>query len=337
MTRKKSIFKKIILTLFIIILILIATVGIYLGYQLSRINRGETPLYDFGINFSSEDNVINKYKDSSSDIINIALFGVDSRHEKIGDVSHSDSTMILSIDKIHNKIKLSSILRDSYVDVKGKGKTKINEAYAYGGAALSVKTLNQNFNLNIEDYITVDFAGLTEIIDSLGGIEINIKENEISQINKYGKEIAQIMKSAYKPIQKKGIQLLNGHQATAYARIRKVGNGDFDRVERQKTVLIKLAKKIQDKGVTSYPAIMSSLIPYVETSATNTEILNIGTDCLLNNITDIDWYRFPLDGYCDALVKNNEWYLWIDKEKTTEHLHKFIYEDIKAVPLEPKF
>lgn len=337
MTKKKYILKKTLLILSIIILTLIATVGIYLGYQLSRINRNELPMDDFGINYSSDENVVNKYKESSSSIINIALFGVDSRHEKVGDVSHSDSTMILSIDKKHKKIKLSSILRDSYVDIAGHGKNKINTAYAYGGAALSVKTINQNFNLNIQDYITVDFAGLTEIIDSLGGIEIHVKDKEIDQINKYGKEIAQIMNTPYEPVVKSGIQLLNGHQATAYARIRKVGNGDFERVERQKTVLIKLAKKIQDKGVASYPSIISTLIPYVETSATNSEILSIGTDCLLNNIKDIDWYRFPLDGYCDALIKDDGWYLWIDKEKTTEHLHKFIYEDIKVIPSKPKF
>lgn len=337
MAKKKSILKKIIITLFALIVLIVSASGIYVIQELNKIDRNEIPLNDAGIDFSSEDNVVNKYKDFTSDITNIALFGIDSRDEKIGDVSHSDSTMILSIDKKHKKIKLSSILRDSYVKVPGHGETKFNEAYAYGGPELSVKTLNQTFNLNIEDYVTVDFSGLTEIINYLGGIEIDVKKSEIAQINKYGKEIAQIMKETYKPVTNEGFQVLNGHQATAYARIRKVGNGDFERVERQKTVLIKIAKKIQDKGISSYPSVISTLIPYVETSASNREILSIGTNCILYDITEIDWYRFPLDGYCNSLIQNNQWYLWIDKKKTTEHLHKFIYEDIKVTPGKPKF
>lgn len=333
----KSLIKKILISILILFLVSIISVGAYFTYQLSKLNKKDINLSNIGINSSSSDNVINKYKEYSSDIVNIALFGVDSRHEKVGDVSHSDSMMILSIDKKHNKIKLSSILRDSLVKVYGHGKTKLTHAYAYGGPELTIRTINENFNLNIEDYITVDFSGLTEIIDSLDGIEIDVKEKEIAQINKYGKEIAQIMKENYTPIENPGLQILDGHQATAYARIRKVGNGDFERVERQKTVLIEIAKKIQQQGVTRYPSLITKLIPYTETSLSTKEILGIATDCITRGITTIDWYRFPLDGYCDKLVKNKEWYLSLDIPETTEHIHKYIYEDIKTTPGVPKF
>lgn len=337
MKKKKSALKKILISTFILILVGIVFCGSYFAYQISKLKQFDLNLDNIGINFNSKDNVVNKYKEYSDDIVNIALFGVDSRNAKEGDVSHSDSMMILSIDKKHNKIKLSSILRDSLVKVDGHGETKITHAYAYGGPELAVKTINQNFNLNIQDYITVDFSGLTEIVDSLDGVTIDVKEKEIDQINKYGKEVAQIMHEKYKPIEKAGIQTLNGHQATAYARIRKVGNGDFDRTERQKNVLIEIANKIQKQGVTKYPSLISKLLPYTETSLSTKEILSIATDCITKNITTIDWYRFPLDGYCDKKTVNNQWSLWIDIPKTTNHIHEYIYEDIKATPGEPKF
>lgn len=335
--KKKSPIKRIILAIFLLILICAVALGGYVTYQFSKLNKKSINLSNLGINSSSQDNVINKYKDYSSDIVNIALFGVDSRHLKVGDVSHSDSMMILSIDKKHNKIKLSSVMRDSLVKVDGHGETKITHAYAYGGPELSIRTLNENFNLNIEDYISVDFSGLTEIIDSVNGIDIDVKEKEIPQINKYGKEIAEIMGQKYIPVEKEGLQTLDGHQATAYARIRKVGNGDFERVERQKTVLLEIVKKLQQQGVTKYPSIIAKLLPYTETSLSTKKILGLATDCISRGISQIDWYRFPIDGYCDKLIKHGEWYLWIDIPKTTEQIHKYIYEDIKTTPLEPKF
>lgn len=335
--KKKSAFKKGLLLVFVLILISLLSFGGYFFYQFSSIKQKFINLNNVGIDFNSKDNVVNKYKDYSSEITNIALFGTDSRHEKVGDVSHSDSMMILSIDRKHNKIKLSSILRDSLVKIDGHGESKITHAYGWGGPELAIKTLNKNFNLNIEDYIAVDFSGLSDIIDSVGGVEINVKEKEIPQINKYGKEIAEMVHEKYTPVKNAGYQTLDGFQATAYARIRKVGNGDFERVERQKTVLIEIVNKIQKQGVMKYPKIISSLIPYTETSLSNTEILSIATDCITKGISTIDWYRFPLDGYCDSLTKNNEWYLKIQQPETTNQIHQYIYEDIKATPGTPKF
>ncbi|MEG0641598.1 MAG: LCP family protein [Clostridium sp.] len=334
--QRKFPFKKILLIVFILLLTLTLSVGGYFVYQLSKLKQGNINIDNIGLSSVVMDTISNKYK-HYDDVTNIALFGVDSRDYKQGDVSHSDSMMILTIDRKHNKIKLSSILRDSLVKVDGHGETKLTHAYSYGGPELTIKTLNQNFNLNIENYITVDFSGLTEIINTLGGVDIFVKENEISQINKYGKEVSQIMGETYMPIEKSGLQTLNGHQATAYARIRKVGNGDFDRAVRQKTVLLELSKKIQNQGVLKYPSLISRLVPYTETSLSTKDILGIGTNCITSGITTIDWYRFPIDGYCDKLIKNNEWYLWLDIPETTKQLHEFIYEDIKSTPLDPKF
>ncbi len=142
----------------------------------------------------------------------------------------SDSIIILSIDYVHNKLKLSSVMRDTYVYVEGHGNTKINHAYAYGGPVLAIKTLNSNFDLNIKDFVAVDFEGFKKIIDILGGVEIEIKDYELPTMETVG-------------IYEAGIYNLNGEQALAYSRIRKQGSGDYERTDRQRRVLEALFRK----------------------------------------------------------------------------------------------
>lgn len=154
--------------------------------------------------------------------------------------SRSDTIMILSIDKQHDKLKLTSIMRDTYISVDGHGMTKITHAYAYGGPQLAVKTINQNFNMNIKDYVTVDFFGLEKIIDSIGGVQINVEKAEVPVMNSYITETSRIEKTVPTFVQSSGLQTLNGSQAVAYSRIRYVGNADYKRTQRQRTVLEQL-------------------------------------------------------------------------------------------------
>ena len=118
---------------------------------------------------------------SDSKITNIALFGLDARENE--DVGRSDALMILTIDQRHGKLKITSILRDSEVNIDGYGSDKITHAYAYGGPELAIKTLNQNYNLDIEDYVTVNFIQMAEIVDAFGGVEINVTDDEMTEIN----------------------------------------------------------------------------------------------------------------------------------------------------------
>jgi anionic cell wall polymer biosynthesis LytR-Cps2A-Psr (LCP) family protein len=182
--------------------------------------------------------------------------------------------------------------------------------------------------MNIRDYYTVNFSGLADIIDGVGGLEINVKKSEIDEINKYMREVARIKKQRATPITKAGIQRLNGKQAVAYARIRKVGNGDFDRTERQKEVLTALIVKIQNQGTGKYPYIISKMLPYVETSMSKTEIVRTGTDVFTAGISNIEWCRFPINGYYKGKIINKAWYLVTDIKATKKHLYKFIYEDV---------
>lgn len=261
------------------------------------------------------------------EIINIALFGVDQRSLK--ERGRSDSIIIVSIDKAHKKIKLSSIIRDSYVSIDGHGNDKINHAYAFGGPQLAVRTLNENFHLNIKDYITVNFFSLADIIDALGGVEMNVKSYEVNEINKYIREVANIEHAKYTPITRTGMQTLNGAQAVSYSRIRKVGNGDYERTERQRRVVTALMEKVKSAGVTEYPSLVSKLLPYVATSMSKSDIIKTGLDVLSTGTTNIEQERFPTDTYGIGEKIDGIYYFTFDEEATIDQLFKYIYEDIK--------
>ncbi|HYF75109.1 MAG TPA: LCP family protein [Candidatus Nitrosocosmicus sp.] len=275
-------------------------------------------------------------KEPENKVINIALFGVDTGREKY-EATHSDAIMVLSIDKVYKKIKLTSFMRDTYVEIEGHNKSKLNSAYALGGPELAVKTINQNFGLDITDYAIVDFVGLSHIVDTMGGVEVEVKKQEIQEINKYMEEVAQMKKEKPTPVRKSGLQLLNGNQATAYARIRKVGEGDFDRAERQKNVLSALFRKLEDQDMSKYPSIAATLLSYVKTSLSAGEIASMGIEVLTQKIGDIDWYRFPLYGYCKGEIIHGVWYLTTDLSLTREHVHQFIYRDVKVQALKESF
>lgn len=245
-----------------------------------------------------------------SDISNILLFGIDKASD-LGK-SRSDSIMIASLDKKHSKIKLTSIMRDTYVDIPGYGMDKINHAFAFGGEELAIQTVNQNFDMNIRDFATVDFEGLEEIIDSLGGIEIDIKENEVKYV---AGSIA-------------GSQTLDGKQALDYSRIRKTGNGDFERTQRQRLVLEEILKKVLDTGIASYPKILNKTLPFVETSLSKNEMLKLGSFTMASDIKDIEQFRIPVDGKAYDQIIDGIYYLVPNTlEDNIGLLHEFIYEE----------
>ena len=267
------------------------------------------------------------------EVLNIALFGVDSRNQKY-EATHSDTIMILSIDKDNKKVKLSSIMRDSYVKVDGYKDTKITNAYAFGGPQLSIKTINQNFGLDIRDYVTIDFAGLSSVIDMMGGVEIDVKKAEIAEINHYGAEVAEIRKTRLRKVTKAGPQILMGNEAVAYARIRHIGNGDFGRIERQKVVLTKLLEKLLKQDPLKYPSIINKTLKYVETSMDASTIVELGVSTLASGISPstLEFERFPVDGYYkDEMIKGVS-YVTYDLDTAKDQINKFIYDDIKPSP-----
>ncbi len=261
---------------------------------------------------------------SSEDVINIALFGVDSRNME-STSGRSDATMVLTIDKVHKKVKITSIARDSYVAVEGHGKTKLTHAYSYGGHQLAVKTLNQNFNLNIKDFVSVNFSQLAHIIDFIGGVKINVTEAErkvmqgyIEELNKLGIET--------QPLEKTGNVLLSGGQAVAYARNRYTGT-DKDRMDRQYEVLLAMADSAKKMSVTKYDNFVKMLLSECVTSLSDDQIMSMGLWALTAS-PEFERLSLP-NNKCNASGKiiKGLWYYVYDIPNAKNILHDFIYEN----------
>ncbi|MHC1732906.1 MAG: LCP family protein [Bacteroidales bacterium] len=304
----------------------------YMYYQLSQVKHVDIPQTDEELGIGNEEEAQNNQEpavteepaaeaatepEPDPETVNIALFGLDRRDA--GERGRSDSIIILSIDYVHSKLKLSSVMRDTYVYVEGHGNTKLNHAYAYGGPALAIKTLNSNFGLGIKDFVAVDFEGFIRIIDMMGGVEIEIKDYELPTMETVG-------------IYEAGIYNLNGDQALAYSRIRKQGGGDYERTDRQRRVLEALFQKITGGGIIKFPSMVSNLVPYIETSLETDELLSLGTSVFTHKISSLDQVRFPLDSISEEKTINRVWYLVTDLETTGEQINEFIYDDIN--PLE---
>lgn len=325
--------KKLKVTLIIILVVLLSISGIVYGYFYSKTSKMKRTTIsrkasDLGITKETEDKL-----DKFSGITNIALFGLDSRVKN--EASRSDCIMIITLDGTHNKIKISSIMRDTYVHVDGYGMTKITHAYAYGGPQLAIKTINENFGLNIKDYVKVDFFSLEKIVDSVGGIEVNITSQELKVINGYIKEVSDIEKTPIKNITHTGTQLLNGKQAVAYCRIRYTTGDDFKRTERQRDVLQLIINKIKGRGKSGILDTVNTMLPYVETSMSNTGIIKDSLSVVSSKLYDnVEQERFPVDGYCWA-INSKEWYLGTDLKTTSKQMQDYIFNDIKPVPKTP--
>lgn len=265
----------------------------------------------------------NKGVDESNDIINIALFGIDTRADDY-DGSRADTIMIVSLDTANKKMKITSIMRDTYVSIPGETYDKINHAFAFGGPELTIQTINENFDMNIKDYITLNFSAMEEIVDAVGGVDIDVKDYEIDYINSDSSDQVTAV----------GMQTLNGQQALAYSRIRYGGNADFERTERQRTVLKSLiSKSLNNISLPQALSLIETLSPCVNTNLTKGEVASLATSVFVSGISDIQETRLPLDDKSEGGIWNGVYYL---KPKTlsdnVSYLHDFIYGQTGYTP-----
>lgn len=323
--------KKVIIILISTLLAVTGSCFAYAYDYLKDFNHVSITQDDTELGISAEES-----QDTSTDITNIALFGVDSRNgEKMS--GNSDSIMIVSVDKQHNKIKLISIMRDTLVRIPDHGVSKITEAYGYGGAVLAIRTLNENFNLNIRDYATVNFAKMADIIDAVGGVEIYVTEDELVNANASIMEQCEILgidSRTVRGIEEPGLQTLNGIQAVGYARIRKVNNpngsyGDFGRTDRQREIMEQLFNKALTMEKSQYPNMIKTLLPCVETSLDYGKILNLAG--ILGRQVTFEQTRVPLLEYViDAgYYYNGKSTVYYNLDYASDIIHAFIYDDIQ--------
>ncbi|MDK0784663.1 LCP family protein [Clostridium perfringens] len=298
---KNSKIKYIILVLILVILGLIGVGTYYINSKINKVQKVEINKENLSIN--------EKKVKEENHIKNIALFGIDAPKGKVG---RSDAIMILTLDEEHKVMKLTSIMRDSYVDIPGHGDDKITHAYAFGGPELAMKTLNENFNVNVEDFMAVNFTSLPEIIDKLGGVKINIIPEEIHHIP---------------GITSPGEQVLNGEQALAYSRIRYATGGDYKRTERQRVVLEAIFEKLKSTPTKEYPSLIDDFLPYIETNMSSMNMIKLATDVAPLVKGNLETARFPLDGYCDGKMINGIWYLVYDRQATLNQIQEYIYDN----------
>lgn len=311
--------KKIITIVGSIIAIVLITALSFIGYSYYLYSKMDNHNMD-------RDAVLNEggKKEEYKHITNIALFGVDnSSDEKVG---MADCNMILTINNDTKELKLTSILRDTFVDIPGHSPSNINMAMADGGPELSLKTINTNFDLDIDKFVSVNLNSLPKIIDEVGGVEINVDAEELKFINSYIDGINKLNGTKEAHVVSTGKQLLNGTQATAFCRIRYTEGSDFKRTDRQREVFGEIFESLTSLGMGDLYSFVEEVLPIVSTNLTYGEIVSIGSDILSIGNVELQENRFPNDGDHWSSITETGWYrLNIDKEATTEKMHKFIY------------
>lgn len=311
--RRMSLGKKIAVVLS---LLLVAGVGLFvymfMGLRVHSLSR------DVGADSSV----------SVDGVKNIAVFGLDSRDDE--NEGRSDVTMVLTLDSRTHKVKMASLMRDSYVYIEGYGYDKLAHAYAYGGPELAVRTLNQNYHLDIENYVTVNFVEMAKIVDAFGGVKLSVSEAERVEINNnlYYLSVesadADIQNSDY--LNETGELLLNGKQAVSYARIRHLEGGDDIRAGRQQIVLQALIQQLKGKSKLAYPALVHNVVPMCETSLGYLDMMGLAPFLL----TDFTMETLTVPGQEENAYgdfnENGAWVYLYDIEAAAAHISRFIYE-----------
>ena len=270
---------------------------------------------------------LSKNKVEQSQMIeNILLIGLDGNNDNIP--KRSDTMIILTIDKMNKSLKLTSLARDTLVNIPGHGEEKLTHAYAYGKEELLIKTINENFDLDIEDYATVNFKSFIDIVDIIGGVDININEGEIKHLNEVIKACYNVNHTDINDIEyisSSGNNNLNGYQALAYARIRKIDT-IYKRDERQRIILTNIAHKLSNVSITKYPHIAKSILKHVRVNMAFNKIIKLAFTSHELASYDIKQLEFPVSEYREDGVKdkNGKYVVKWDKDKNINLLHKFI-------------
>lgn len=259
---------------------------------------------------------------NKGDWTNILLLGCDSYSKN--NYSRSDSMIILSINTKTYAVKMTSLMRDTWVKSE-RGSHKLTELCAIGGPELTMKTINEKFGMDISDYMLISMKGIAEIIDLLGGLELDITEAERKAINKGLFDLSGL--SGMEKLQQSGEKVhLNGNQATAYARIRKI-DSDYVRVERQRIVLLAMAEKILNgASASTLLNIVDALLDYVVTNMSFMEIMSLaGFGLKMDLSAGVEEFRLPADGTYESGMYGNVWCIKPNFEQNASLLHKFIY------------
>lgn len=321
--RGLKLFGKIILVLVILLGILVGGIFWFIQDKLGKLQQIKIDEGELGIS--------NAVSASLSGYRNIAIFGVDSRDNNLDRGNRSDCIIIASMNNKTKEVKLISVYRDTYVQIEGHGLDKITHAYSYGSAPLAINTLNINFDLNIKEFITVNFDSVAEAVDKLGGVTIDIEsQEELKYLNSYIDETARVTGKSNAKVTSTGKQTLNGVQAVAYSRIRYTAGGDYKRTERMRTVIEAMANKLKTKNISEINAFIDFILPKVYTNITAGDVFSLLPSVTSFNITDSIGWPYHVKG-----ITLDRWYgVPVTLEKNVKQLHKEAFEEVDYNPSE---
>ena len=324
--KKMNLFLKILLILFISILIIIiaaVTTGyFYLKNKLGKIEYVDLKSSDIAVNDGVDDSLAT-YR-------NIALLGIDAREDTFGRGNRSDCIMILSLNEKTNDVKITSVYRDTYLNIDGHGLDKITHAYSYGGPQLALSSLNKNLDLNITEFVAINFDTVRTVVDSVKGVEITLDSQEVSYINSYINGLNKQFGTSSSNINSPGTYNLDGVQALAYSRIRYTDGGDYKRTERMRDVLMAVFNKAKSMGVGELNTLADNILPHVSTNISENEIISMIPKVASFNIVDSFGWPYETKG-----ITKDRWYgVPVDLESNVSKLHEDLFGEENYVPTE---
>ena len=299
-------FLKIFLVTIIILIVLVAIAAFFILSKLNKINYVDIPKEEIEVNTGVEENL--------SGYRNIAIFGIDTRDNTYSG-SRSDCIIISSINHDTKEIKLVSVYRDTYLNIPGRGLDKVTHAYAFGGPALSMSALNTNLDLDITEFVTVNFTATKDIIDAIGGVTLTITDAEAKSIPR---------------VSSGGTYLLDGEQALDYGRIRKIDN-DYKRTERMRNVVMAVFEKAKTMSVTELNKLVDKLLPEVYTNINTADIITLIPKIYSYKIVESQGWPYETRG----IILGGVWYgPPINLEKNVIELHQELFGNENYTPTE---
>lgn len=315
--------KRMILLVVEVIILAVLSVVAYGVFKLGKL--------DFNI---LDERNLEAYKDTGP-YTNIALFGLDSRNDELEGGVQSDSIMIASINNETSEVKLISVYRDTLLKQKDGTYEKANSAYNVGGPEDAISMLNRNFDLDIKNYISVNFSALIKAIDALGGIELDMTEEEADWCYRYAMDTAEIAGVECGDFEvKAGKQHVDGVHAVAYARIRYTEGNDFKRTERQREVLEKTAQKAKEADFLTLNQIVDEVFPLISTSFSMQDLLGFAANALDYTIVETSGFPYQVTTSENVISHTGSYVVPIGFTDNVTKLHGALFEDSAYQPSE---
>lgn len=327
--KKKKIILKVILVILITLLVIVLAAGAaawaFINGKLGQLKTETIDINNIGIS--------DEVREELQDYRNIALLGIDSRADDYGTGNRSDCIIIASLNQKTGNIKLISVYRDTYVYVMENGTKrldKITHAYSYGKAENALKSLNEALDLNIKEYVTVNFDAVVAAVDALGGVTIDIDSSELNYINDYIDATSQSSGIKSKHISKAGRQTVDGVQAVAYSRIRYTSGGDYKRTERMRTVVEAMMKKAKTLSIGQLNSFANTILPRISTNITSGDILGLIPSLASMSVDESIGWPYETKG-----ITLDRWYgIPVTLESNVKKLHQEAFEQADYEPSE---